>query len=194
MKKVFLFISCLIVAGIFNASAQRKIYFTPKVGINTTNITNTHGDWKSGMNLGLGVEWLIKPKIAIESGLYYSEYGTKNIDIPSLNDKQTVELGYLQIPVVAKYYVFRGFNVFGGPQVSYRLSDKVKPIYTNITYNKDFAFDGLVGLGYQFDFGLMFSAGYILGITSIGQPVYATDNNTYNRRNQACMFNVGWRF
>ena len=180
--------------GVFTTSAQRKVLFTPKVGINAANITNTQGDWKSGINLGLSVEWLIMPKIGLESGLYYSEYGTKNIDIPSSNDKQMVNLGYLQIPIVAKYYLFEGFNIFGGPQVSYKLNEKVTPIYTNIAYNKDFSLNGLVGLGYQFDYGLMFSANYILGVTSIGQPIYATDHNTYNRRNHACQLNIGWRF
>jgi hypothetical protein len=194
MKKVFLFISCLIVTGIFNASAQRSVYFIPKVGINITNITNTHGDWTPGMNLGFGIEWLIKQKIGIEAGLYYSEYGAKNIAIPPLNDKQTVELSYLQIPIVAKYYLLNGLHIFGGAQAGYRLSDLVKPISTNIAYNKDFVFDGLAGIGYQFNFGLMFSAGYILGINSIGQPIYAANNNSYNRRNQAFLFNMGWRF
>ncbi|MDR0603899.1 MAG: PorT family protein [Bacteroidales bacterium] len=194
MKRNLLFAICLIIAGIFDVSAQRKVYFTPKVGLNITNITNTQGDWKSGTNLGMGVEWLIKPKIGIETGLYYSEYGTKNIDIPSLNHKQMVELSYIQMPIAVKYYLFKGFNIFAGPQFNYKIDEKVKPVYTTITYNKDFALNGLAGLGYQFDFGLTFSVNYVLGITSVGQPIFAANNNTYNRRNYAYQFNVGWRF
>ena len=180
-------------AGILNASAQRKVYFSPKAGLNITNFTNTQGNWKSGLNLGLGVELPVSPKIGLETGLYYSEYGA-NIDNQFLNEKQIVKLGYIQIPVFAKYYLFKGFNIFGGPQVFYKINEKVKPLYTDVTYNKDFSLNGVIGLGYQFDFGLLFSVNYSLGINSIAQPIYATANNTFNHRNNAWQFNIGWRF
>ena len=194
MKKTILLMSCLIVAGLFTISAQRKVYFTPKVGLNTTTITSTSGDWTSGLNLGFGIEWLITPKIGIESGIYYSEYGAKNIDMPSWNEKQTVELSYIQVPVTAKYYLVKGFNVFVGPQISYKINGNAKPGYSAITYNKDFSVNGLAGLGYQFAFGLTVSANYLLGFTSIAQPIYEANKNTYNCRNQAFQFNIGWRF
>ncbi|MDR2969692.1 MAG: PorT family protein [Tannerellaceae bacterium] len=195
MRTSILIASFLVAATMaFTASAQRKVYFIPKAGLNVTTITKTGGDWTTGTNFGLGIEWLINPKIGIETGIYYSGYGTKNIDIANLNEKQTIELDYIQVPIAAKYYLYKGFNIFAGPQITYIINESVKPVHTSLAYNKDLSVNGLIGAGYQFKFGLTFSAAYILGVTSIAQPIYAANENTYNRRNQAFQFNMGWRF
>jgi hypothetical protein len=202
VKKMNIWLSLFLLIGTLNAYSQKKTYWGIMGGINHTTITvEKDRGWKNGMNLGSFVEWNVFPRTAVNLGLYYSEFGTKNhqFDADEKKYKQTVKISYLQLPVTVKYYVFKGFNLFAGPQIAYKLKSVLEPdLYLNIIfYGKDFECNGIIGAGYQFDFGLMFSANYLYGFTRI-EDLRMETNEDYARKfslhHSAFQFNTGWRF
>ncbi|MDR2920366.1 MAG: PorT family protein [Tannerella sp.] len=194
MSKKNAFLIYLLLLSTLHVCAQKKFFVTPKIGLNLSTITNVDSDWKSGLNIGCGVEWLPFSKIGFESGLYYANLGADNVTLENSNTSATVKAGYLQLPLVVKYYAYKGLHAFAGPQAGYKISSSEKPV-SILNYGKDFDFSGIIGLGYQFNFGLVLSANYVAGFTSNDQGFYSTvAHESRNCRNSAFQFNLGWRF
>ncbi|MDR0348375.1 MAG: PorT family protein [Tannerella sp.] len=215
MRKILLSLICITLAGVVSSYAQSKVRFLMKGGLNLSNITHLDGEGKSGLNVGLGMDWQISKKIGIETGLYYSEYGSEyEVEINPGESQKPIKQNYsfsayhLQIPVLAKYYVYKGFHVFAGPQAGYKLKHKNSGDYFYNMRRKDFYFSGIAGAGYQFGFGLSLSANYMLGLTEL-DPSYETfaivgkngETTTisfrYDSRHiklRAFQLNIGWRF
>lgn len=119
MKKIA-FLLLLFVA--FQVSAQ-EFHFIPKIGLNFANITNSDGNMKPGLNVGVAGEFMVTNNFAIEPGVYYSMQGSK--DEVAGNDVK-IKNDYLNIPILLKGYVYEGFNLFAGPQLGFKVSSKVK--------------------------------------------------------------------
>ena len=175
--------------------AQSEFNFTPKVGLNIANISGTGGtDPRYGVNVGFSVEKMILPKFALESGVFYSMQGMRftsgNLD---------VNLDYLNVPILAKYYVFNGLNLFAGPQLGFNVKAETKGSIVDETIDyKDYikTFDPALvfGLGYQFDMGLCISASYNWSILNHSKNDKYVGFEDDNYRNHVLQFNIGWRF
>lgn len=217
MKKLFLFLLALA----FLAPAQAADWskpapnpelrsvgtwtFAPKLGLNLTNMTNSDGNLKPGLNLGVTAEYRFTDIFAVEPGLFYSMQGTK---IPALHDSESgytlktkFKNDYLNIPVLAKFYVKDGWNVFFGPQLGFLVSSKLKGTAGDATvsvktgdYYKKFDFSLVLGFGYQFEQGLLVSFNYNAGLCKTFKESWDITDNGDNSRNQVLQFNVGWRF
>ena len=199
--KRFIIAAILLVCIQGGILAQSEFSFTPKVGLNIANISGTGGtDPRYGVNVGFSVEREIFPNLALESGVFYSMQGMRfssgNLD---------VNLDYINVPVLAKYYVFNGLNVFAGPQLGFNVKAEAKAkgslIDVNIDY-KDYikTFDPALvfGLGYQFDMGLSVSASYnwsfLDQMKDDGVVINYINANADKYHNHVLQFNVGWRF
>lgn len=199
MRKNNLFLICLFVLSASHVYAQKKVYVTPKAGIVLSNITNIDSDMQSGLHIGCGVEWRMMPQLGIETGLYYAGYGADKVIRTQHAQPLTVKIDYFQLPLLAKYYAYKGLHLFAGPQLGYKINTSEKP-YIMLNYGKKVDFDGVAGIGYQFDFGFVVSANYVVGLTSNDQNVYGSTNGeslaykSLNCRNSAFQFNIGWRF
>jgi hypothetical protein len=215
MKKVLLSAACLVLFGIVHVHAQSKVRFLVKGGLIVSNVTYLEGEWNPGMNVGAGMDWQISKKIGLETGLYYSEYGSKRIlrTIDNMVSQEPIKYYsdfsayHLQIPVLVKYYVYKGFNIFAGPQAGYKLKHNYSGGYH--LYGNDFYFSGVAGAGYLFDFGLYLSANYTLDLTELDPSsetiaIGVNENGeteiipikyeSKNIRISAFQFNIGWRF
>lgn len=209
MKKVFLFLFILCFA---HANAQ-EFHFAPKVGMNISNITSSELGSRVGLDVGFAAEVLFTPSFAVESGVYYSMQGAQKtfgdylIDDMMFRDlKVSFDMDYINIPVLAKYYAYKGLNIFAGPQLSFNVKKKIKV--------GDFEADKAVedmfkkfdiglnaGVGYQFDMGLQLSASYtygLIGLLDKGNIADFFGSNTEiedgNGHNSVVRFNIGWRF
>lgn len=217
MKKLFLFLLTLAFlapaqAGSWNTPAPnpelRSVNtwtFAPKLGLNLTNMTNSEGNLKPGLNLGVTAEYRFTDVFAIEPGLFYSMQGTK---IPTLRDSESgyklkakFKNDYLNIPVLAKIYVKDGWNVFLGPQLGFLVSSKLNGTAGDATvsiktsdYYKKVDFSLVFGAGYQFDRGLLVSFHYNAGLCKTFKDNSDITDSRDNSRNQVLQFNVGWRF
>lgn len=183
MKKN-LVLAAFAVLGFSNVNAQ-KIQFGAKGGLNfaSVNGTNTNGkEVVTSFNLGVLSEIPVSSKFSFQPELMYSGQGYSFMD-------QTIELSYLNVPLMGKYYVAKGLSVEAGPQIGFMFSAKnekmdVKDSFKTVDLGVNF------GLGYKFNNGLNFGARYNLGLTDIND----VQNSSGTIKNSVFQFSVGYFF
>lgn len=163
---------------------------------------------KSGWHVGGYVNIPISNTLSFEPGLAYSKKGYAikgDVQIPvlkvlAINAGAQVQQHYIDMPLVLKANVYKGLNVYAGPQVSYlvrsTLNAKLGVLGINI-FNRGFGITerfnkvdmGLTGgVGYQFENGLNVQAGYDYGLSSLDK------NDNYKAYNRVVKVSVGFTF
>ena len=183
MKKI-LTLAVLTVLGFTNVNAQ-KIQFGVKGGLNFANISgdNTKDIGAvTSFNFGVLSEIPISDKFSFQPELVYSGQGY------GFNDN-TIALGYLNVPLMGKYYVAKGFSVEAGPQIGYLFSAKnenidLKDSFKTVDLGLNF------GLGYKLNNGLNFGARYNMGLSNINKA----DNSSNKNTNGVLQLSVGYFF
>lgn len=189
MKKCLILVLAAFLAVTVSTQAQgKKLYFGPKAGLNITGITSTNMDtWRIGANVGGFAMYKFNNFVAVQGDLLFSMMGA-NYDVGN------VRLNYLAIPVVAKVYMIDRLSIQLGPQIGFRVYDHVSGMDLGVKGSE--LFNGvdvsfLVGLGYEFDMGLMVDFRYGVGLTN---PVKSSYNDGDGSSNQLFQFSVGWMF
>ncbi|MDA6069426.1 PorT family protein [Flavobacterium sp. AC] len=171
MKKIILAAIAVMAFGFTNAQQTR---FGIKGGLNiSTLVGGDVEDTKSlvGFHVGGFAEIKIFDKFFIQPELLYSTQGTK-VDGP-LGTDADLKLNYLNIPVLAKYYIVDKFSVEAGPQLGILLSAKANGSdFKDYTRSVDFGFN--IGAGYNFTDNLSVGLRYTIGLSPI------TDNEIDN--------------
>ena len=86
---------------------------------------NTDGtDSKTSFHIGGVVEIPISDSFSVQPELLYSSQGAKAES--SFGGDVDFKLSYLNLPIMAKYYVAENFSLEAGPQVGLLLSAKVE--------------------------------------------------------------------
>lgn len=183
MKKI-LVLAVFTVLGFANVTAQ-EIKFGVKAGLNfsTVNGDHTEGiDYVTSQNIGLVSEIPLSEKFSFQPEVLYSRQGY------SFGDN-IVELNYLNVPLMGKYYLAKGFSVEAGPQIGFLLSAKNEKLDVKDAFKKvDFGFN--FGLGYKFQNGINFSARYNLGLTDINN----VEGSSSKDKNRTFQISVGYFF
>jgi len=177
MKKIMM-IAALMVATL-SASAQNEVgQFTlkPMVGLNLASMTKAdNSKMRVGVAAGVEGEYGVTENFGITAGLLYSMQGVKQsgsatVYIPvfgnvAFTGDQTLKLDYLNIPILANYYIVKGLAVKAGIQPGFCVSKKMALKGTatnngntvNIDSNekiedgvKSFQFAIPVGLSYEY--------------------------------------------
>lgn len=171
MKKIVLSIMAILVFGFANAQKTR---FGVKGGLNVSSYTGgNYYDAKSliGFHVGGFAEIKVIERLAIQPELLFSTQGAK-MEYPGESDYDS-KLNYLNIPVLAKFFITKEFTVEAGPQIGFLLSAKddgedAKDFYKTT----DFGFN--LGAGYSFTDNLSVNLRYTVGLSNIAD--YETDN------------------
>ncbi|WP_166924885.1 porin family protein [Flavobacterium poyangense] len=182
--KNFLVLAVVTVLGFTNVNAQ-KIKFGAKGGLNFASVSgdDTKGiDAVTAFNFGVLSEIPISDTFSFQPEVMYSGQGY------SFNDN-TVALNYLNIPLMGKYYLTKGFSIEAGPQVGFLLSAKNEKTDVKKSFNT-FDFGVNFGLGYKLDNGLNFGARYNLGLTDINNVEGSSSKN----KNGVFQLSVGYFF
>ncbi|OBX24092.1 MULTISPECIES: porin family protein [Bizionia] len=184
MKKTLL-LSAIAVLGFSQLQAQ-DIHFGAKVGINFSDIygdnTGATGPITTIINFGVMAEKSLTEKFSIQPEIMYSIQGY------SFND-DVVTLNYLNLPLMGKYYVTKGFSIEAGPQIGFLLSAKNEDIKVKDNFNAvDFGIN--FGLGYKLNNGLNFGARYNLGLSNVNDVSGSSDKI----RNGVVQVSVGYFF
>lgn len=183
MKK-FLVLAVVTVLGFSNVNAQ-EIKFGAKGGLNFATVSgdNTKGiEGVTSFNFGVLSEIPISDKFSFQPELMYSGQGY------SFNHN-TIALSYLNIPLMGKYYLTKGFSVEAGPQIGFLLAAKNEKTNVKDSFNT-FDFGVNFGLGYKLDNGLNFGVRYNLGLTDINN----VDNSSIKNKNGVFQVSVGYFF
>ncbi len=121
------------------ANAQRAVgtwTLQPKVGINIAKMTNTeNGKVRWGLVAGAELGYQASPLLSITAGALYSQQGVNSdFDVyyknsnsqPDGRVEMTFKMDYVNIPILANFYVADGLAVKMGIQPGFLINDKVE--------------------------------------------------------------------
>lgn len=174
------------------------ISFGLKGGLNLSTITGgdiDSPDSRTSFHAGVSGEFPIAPIFSLQVEALYSGQGAQFDYQGSDGDKAELQLDYINVPVLVKFYLFKGFSVEAGPQFSFLLNDEIDsnpnsnggdsptPFRENL---KTFEFGVAGGITFQTDLGLFATARYIRGVTDIADDM--------NVQNSVFQIGLGYKF
>ncbi|MDX6182457.1 porin family protein [Flavobacterium sp. Fl-77] len=165
MKRIILTAVAVISFAFANAQSTR---FGIKGGLNIATIGNAeNAEALVGFQLGGFAEINVWKKLFVQPELLFSTQGARIDNYGNAAD-YTVNLNYINIPVLAKYYITKTFSVEAGPQIGLLVSSE------NIDDERtvDAAFN--IGGGYNFTQNFSVGIRYTVGLSNV------YDNDRYN--------------
>jgi opacity protein-like surface antigen len=184
MKKISLILTlCLL--GIFTLNAQ-MLQFGVKGGVNFANYTNgeiegVDFNQVTSYHFGLVTEIKLLGNLSLQPELLYSTQGS---ELEGFGEQIKNELGYISLPVMAKFYLTSNrLSIEAGPQFSFLVSERNELDSTD-SNTFDFGIGG--GLSYKITDGLFISGRYIAGLTEVKKDAAA--------KNAVIQFSVGYLF
>ncbi len=180
MKKSILLIA-IALFGFTSLSAQEYVMFGAKGGVNFSTFSgdgiNAWNDpqGRTSFHLGLLAEIPLSERFSIQPEVLYSGQG---YDIANRDDANDIEyqLEYINVPVIAKVYLFDGFALEAGPQVGFLVKSEVDydPSGQNqgsINLSEDqfnkVDFSAALGASYKFRGGFFLNGRYNIGLSDI---------------------------
>ncbi|MBL4745473.1 MAG: PorT family protein [Flavobacteriaceae bacterium] len=199
MKKIFL---TAMVAVLSVVSIHAQASFGVKAGVNLSNFTGDVEDNSSltGFHIGGVVEIKLSDKFSLQPELLLVSQGASFEYDDGEFYSSDINLTYLNIPVMAKYYVMDGLSLEFGPQIGVLLSAKnkgtVKYLGEVTSFDNDIADDiekidlGLnFGAGYTLENNMFFQVRYNLGLLNISE-----ESDYFKMKNSVFQFSVGYKF
>ena len=173
--------------------------FGVKGGVNFATVTGDDfdsPDSRTSFHVGVFGEFPIAEIFSIQVEALYSGQGfDANFDGPD-GDKAEVQLDYINVPVLAKFYIVKGLSIEAGPQFSFLVNDEFdfNPNSDNGDINlsdngvdtQTFEFGVAGGLTFQTEMGLFATARYNQGITDVIKDV--------DVKNSVFQLGIGFKF
>jgi hypothetical protein len=153
MKIHLLTLAALLFLWVGSASAQ-NINIGTKIGLNsyTINSGNNSGvDSRIGIHAGLLGHIHLNHQFALQPEIMYSMQGAKL-------GNTTIELDYINVPLLVQYMFNNGFRMQAGPQVGVLINSRAR---NNVSVNISDSYKPV-------DVGLSFGVGFIHSATSLG--------------------------
>ena len=171
MKKI-IFLSLMV---LFTAkSLSQGVDLGIKVGANFATLTELPNvDTRTGLNFGAFFTIKFNDKIAIQRDVLYSQQGAEF-------DLDKVDLDYVNVPIVFKYYIVKKLNLHIGPQFGFLVSDFDASEFEDSYESTDVS--GVVGLGLDLPLGFRVDGRYNFGLTELLPDV---KNNVFS-------LSIGW--
>jgi opacity protein-like surface antigen len=192
MKRIFLIAFAVMTFGLANAQQTR---FGIKGGLNLTSFAGgNYYDAKSlvGFQVGGFAEIKVIERLSIQPEVLFSTQGAK-FDGGSLGDFDD-KLNYINIPVLAKFYITKQFTVEGGPQLGFLVSaksdghdskDNFKSVDTGFNF----------GAGYNFTDNVSVNLRYTVGLSNIADyDVNDTEEYFDSPKNSVLALTLGYKF
>lgn len=192
MKKVILAAIAVMAFGFTNAQETR---FGVKGGLNITSFAGgNYYDSKSlvGFQVGGFAEIKIIERLSIQPEVLFSTQGAK-LEGPFNADFDT-KLNYINVPVLAKFYITKQFTAEAGPQLGFLVSAKrdgndIKDAYKSVDTGFNF------GLGYNFTDNLGVGIRYTVGLSNIADYDVDTTEEYYDSpKNSVLALTLAYKF
>ena len=130
-----------------------------KAGANFSNFADASGfSNKTGFHAGVFGGIKFSGNVGIQADLLYSQQGAKF-------QGSEFNLNYVNVPIVVKYYLFKGLNLQAGPQFGFVVDDNVSKVVSNVIKAEKSDISGVVGAGYDL-LGIRIDARYNFGLTN----------------------------
>lgn len=161
---VLVFFFAVIQISTAQEKSEYKLGF--KGGVNFTNVGTTTGVSNkslTGVHFGLFAKLPITNSFAVQPELYFTTKGGElTYQNVVVDGTAKFNLNYIEVPVLAVFKIFPGFNFQVGPYASYLVSSKVKNV-NEVSFN----FEDNIQSGdfNKFDTGVM--AGFGIDVKSV---------------------------
>lgn len=163
MKKIIL--TTVIAFFALTTTHAQGIDFGVKLGANFSTLSDAAGAKnKTGFHGGVFLGLKFSDKFALQPELLYSQQGAKF-------DPGNVDLSYANVPVVVKYYIFKGLNLQVGPQFGFVVDDNFEETFGEGVDPEGFDISGLAGVGLDLPLGIRIDARYNFGLTEVVKDV-----------------------
>jgi len=220
MKKLFSLAICLFIAGTVGAqtyqysprrahhrAAQRQSddFYRPRVGVEGgVNIANTVSSYNTnygtssilGFNAGLTFEIPLVYPLSFEPEVLFSQQGYQ---ANTTDGTLTQRNNYIDVPLLAKFRLVRGFNFVIGPQLNFPITSTTtfnngfnlasESSYSN-TNNKSYV-AGVLGFSIDLNQNVDIHARYVIDLSSNTQD---PNSPIADYRNQVWQFGIGIKF
>ncbi len=196
MKKMMIVVALVAMSA---TAAFAQFSYGVKGGLNLSSVSNMDEEgvdvkMKPSFYLGAFAEYKVNDFFGVSPELVYSRQGVAAEYTDEVKVKLKYRLNYLNVPVLAKFYVLEGLSVDLGPQFGFLLNSKQYVKVGGEDETEDLegvkGFDFSVGMGLTYNFDQFFVQGrYNLGLTDIWK-----DNEGDKARNNVIQFGVGYRF
>ncbi len=191
MKKIILSAIAIMAFAFSNAQETR---FGVKGGLNITSFSGgNYYDAKSlvGFQVGGFAEIKVIDRLAIQPELLFSTQGAR---LEFGNTDFDTKLNYINVPVLAKFYVTKQFTVEAGPQLGFLVSAKsegedVKDGFKSVDTGFNF------GVGYNFTDNFSVGARYTVGLANIADRDADTWDEYYDSpKNSVFAITLAYKF
>lgn len=212
MKKYMLLTAALFLSVTLMAQTD-KVKLGVKAGLNLSSLSFDESELnssnKTGFTAGIMVEIPLAKNFSLQPELLYSQQGSKSSfydqDVTNSNYKSTIDLNYLNIQVMVKYYVLKGLSVQAGPQIGILLKannkyqDNFLGYENHESFNlKDYAtgIDTSVnfGLGYQFKDKFYADLRYNISYSNVFKEGDANHFINNDMKNRVFQISIGYFF
>ena len=224
MKKTILLIAVVLAAGV--VSGQKTFTFGPKVGINIADLyassaenTRDLNGTKPSLIVGAFAEYRALKWLAVSADVLYSRQGSTDKatwtergpggGFVTESEEFSCRLNYLNIPILANFYVTKGLALKAGIQPGFLIGSKLRvrsndgPWETadlkdeNLFRTTDIAIP--VGLSYTLDYGLVIDARYNFSLNDIATDTFKEEiaqegGDLKKIKNRVFSLTLGWKF
>lgn len=166
MKKFFAVAAAMLLSvASFAQTEAGKFFVMPKVGVNMATVTKTtDSKMRVGIAAGLGAGYQLSDKSAITADFLYSQQGVK-----ANEGDGTCKFDYINIPILANYYVAPGLAIKAGVQPAFVVSSKADVGGVEFDWKDNMSSFELsipVGISYEFS-NIVLDARYNVGVTKV---------------------------
>ena len=193
MKKLF-FAAAVLMCSLtaFAQSKDGRFNILPKAGINISNLSNKdNAKVKVGFTAGAEAEYQLTKQLSLSAGAMFSTQGAKSTtvfrevdnttkEIREVDIKNTMEFDYINVPILANYYIIEGLAVKLGIQPGFNIVakrkrtdgvDKVSENLKNLGVDvRTVDFSIPIGVSYEFN-DFVVDARFNLGLTEVADLV-----------------------
>lgn len=185
-------------------TADRSLSFGVKGGVNFATVTGGENfntpDSRTSFHVGLVGEMPVADIFSLQLEALYSGQGFQTDIRGTDGDKAEWQLDYINVPVLAKFYIVKGLSVEAGPQFSFLVNEEfdynpnsgdgdIDP--NNSAFDaKNFEFGVAGGLTFQTEFGLFATGRYNYGFTEI----FKKESGFGDAHNSVFQIGVGYKF
>ena len=188
MNKLLTF--TFLTLGLTSISVQAQtLHYGIKAGYNAAKIGGDveHAKTLDAFHVGLLAEIELTDKFSIQPEVLYSAQGTK------YNSSRKSQIDYVNVPILAKYYLIDGLSIEAGPQIGFLTKSEDKLRGTTVDYKeitKDIDFSLPVGLAYRCSINIFASVRYNFGLSNFNDQ----SGSHYKMNHQVFQASLGYRF
>ena len=193
MKKLMMIAAMMLIGiGAFAQNEVGQFTLKPMAGVNLATLTGLEENkMRVGLVAGVEAEYGVAENFGVSLGALYSMQGTKWSEG---DGTLTWKLDYINIPILANYYVTKGLAIKAGIQPAFKASAKAKASAGSNSIDGDldgvssFTLSVPLGASYEYE-SFVFDVRYNLGVTKVFK-----ENGDKTPKNSVIMFTLGYKF